>query len=167
MITVNIPLPAGGKYNNPKRIILHAIAQWIHIDESAARQLNVAARDYPALEWLALRGLSVHKIIDVNGNTIVCRHDTQQAFHAKGHNTDTLGLEFEVPGKHTYTSFIEIINSNWVSDTQFTAGVNEVRSWLYQWGLTPNDVFTHQQIDPDRKQDPGNGFPLNNFINIL
>jgi len=101
----NIPLPAGASHNAPQRIILHAMGEFIDTD----------GRDYFAADFLKKLGLSAHMLITPSGVAIKCREYNQGAYHAKGYNTNTLGIEFLVPGLHTYESFLEAINSEYLS----------------------------------------------------
>ena len=98
-------LKHGPKNNNPKRIIVHAMGQHIVQDNDILF----------APDFLDSVGLSAHCLIDPSGEVIRCRNDNEGAWHAKGFNTDSLGIEFLVEGVHDYASFLEAIKSNYIT----------------------------------------------------
>ncbi len=157
MNTAYIPLHKGPKEQTPKRIIVHAMAEYIHINEKDADELNIEKRDYHAVEWLKVLGLSAHAFAIPSGLIIESRRPDQGAWHAKGHNEDTLGIEFLVPGLHDYVSFVEAIKKTYLTNKQYQAG----KAWVLDQ-IKTNEIETierHSDIDPSRKVDPGNGFP--------
>ena len=156
----NIPLPAGASHNAPQRIILHAMAEFIDTD----------GRDYFAVNYLKKIGLSYHIFNTPSGVAIKCREFTEGAYHAKGHNTNTLGTCFMVPGLHTYESFLEAINSKYVTDAAFKTGLEVVREYLNRMPPGPElqeVIKTHAELNPGRKFDPGKGFPFSDFLDAL
>ena len=66
-----------------------------------------------------------------------------------------------------YTSFLETMKTDYLTSFQFTTGLNIYREWLNKYSLSIKDIATHNKLDPKRKQDPGSGFPLNEFISTL
>lgn len=139
----------GGGENKPKRIIVHAIAEFLK-DNSYAPY------------FIESIGLSAHAYITPSGVTIRSRSDNEVAYHAKGHNQDTLGVELLIPGEHDYGSFLEAIKNNYVTSEQYRALLILVRdNWMREYGITK--VLRHSDIDPDRKKDPGAGFPWEDF----
>ena len=110
-------------------------------------------------------GLSAHGLIAPNGDTYVCRDDDQGAYHARGYNRDSLGVEFLVQGHHDYGSFIEAIKSPWVSEEQLEAGIAAVKGWVDAYHIPRDRVVRHSDISPGRKVDPGAGFPWEDFLN--
>lgn len=151
--TVNILLPKGLKTNSPKKIIIHAMGQFIE--------------GTYAPYFLKEIGLSAHYLVDPSGVRIRCRQDEQGAYHAKGHNTDSLGIEFLVAGNHNYQTFLEEIERHYVTEKQFWSGLYVVRNWMEKFQIIRPYIQTHSEIDPQRKKDPGGGFPLERFFNEL
>ena len=154
---IKIHLPKGLKHNQPKKIVLHTMAEFINYD----------GEDMYAPYFLRKIGLSAHSLITPIGQEILCRYPTEGAYHAKGHNTDSLGLEFLMQGVHTYESFLETLKTPYLSAAAFDKGVEVVKGWMDKFDIPIEEVVTHQEIDPDRKYDPGTGFPLEEFKNEL
>ncbi len=149
--------PNGGGSQNPTRLIIHSMAEIIDTEE----------KDYPAEEWLNHLGLSAHFLIRPNGDILKMRHTKTMAWHAKGHNTDTVGIEFLVPGLHTYETFLDAIQTDWVSNEQWEAGLELSNGIIDYFGIPVDRVLRHSDISPGRKKDPGEGFDWNEFINRL
>lgn len=157
MIVSKLPLHKGAAHNSPKKIVIHSMSEFL-------KHGGYYIHAYTLLRKL---GISAHRFIDPAGNMIISRDDTQGAYHAKGHNTDTLGVEFLVPGYHSYDEFLEAIKEPYITDKAFDTGIVLVKAWMNKWNIELDEVVTHSKIDPDRKFDPGAGFPLEDFLNNL
>lgn len=158
MAIANIPLYKGNIHNDPKRIVIHAMGEFIEYENG---------EHVHAYELLRKLGYSAHRLITPSGDVIKLREDTQGAYHAKGHNTNTLGVEFLVPGVHDYESFLAALKTPYMTPSQFKMGVTVVKAWMIRWDIELEDVVTHSEIDPSRKYDPGTGFPLEEFKDEL
>jgi len=154
-------LEHGSDQQSPSRIIIHAMAEYIHIDAAASTALKIPAGDYHAHEFLNLSGLSAHILGTPSGVRIRCREDNEGAWHAKGHNTNSLGYEFLVPGLHDYGSFLATIKRPYLTAEQYEAGIEQVRDWVKNHNIKRMD--RHSDVDPVRKKDPGDGFPWKQF----
>ena len=148
----NKPLPKGAKYQTPHRVILHAMGEFIKLDSGNKH----------AYDFLKGIGLSAHALICPDGTVIRCREDNQGAYHAKGYNKDSLGVEFLVKGAHTYSSFKKAIKKPYLTFEQHVAGVELIRDWYSKYDITSID--THSSLSPKRKKDPGSAFPLAQFL---
>jgi len=84
MLEAQIPLDAGFDNHSPKRIVIHAMGEYIDTEPV----------DYHAVDWLRKLGLSAHAFITPSGVVIRGRKDAQGAYHAKGYNAGSLGVEF-------------------------------------------------------------------------
>ena len=118
-----------------------------------------------APDFLDKYGLSAHSLITPAGDNIRCRLDDEIAWHARGYNTNSLGCEVLVSGKHDYGSFIEAIKYNWLTETQYKALLYQVREWLELYPI--KRIAKHSDLSPGRKVDPGNGFDWLRFCNDL
>lgn len=145
--TLYMRLNKGGVYQFPDRIVLHAMSEYIE--------------GLYAVDFLKNIGLSVHAMITPDGKIIRCRNDNEGAYHAKGFNTNSLGVEFLVGGRHSYTSFLAAIQKPYVSKEQYEAGVYLVKSWMKEYDIIK--VHEHSYLSPRRKFDPGPGFPRIQF----
>jgi len=135
----------------PELIVLHAMGENIRDDKV-----------YPAVEWLDHEGFSAHALATPGGSIIRLREDDEIAWHAKGFNTNSLGIEFLVKGEHSYFSFLEAMKGEYITALQYWAGVWQVRQWLNLWPI--KRIATHRELSPGRKYDPGDGFPLRKFL---
>lgn len=155
MKIADMPLPAGRSKQTPSRIVIHAMAEYIDTDD----------RDYDARSWLEKLGLSVHALITPSGVVIRCRSDRQGGYHARGYNTDSLGVEILVPGLHTYETFLDALQTPYYTTKQYSALVELVTSWRESYNIAHID--RHSDLSPGRKVDPGAGFPWSQFCDGL
>ncbi len=144
------PSEFGNKHNVPKTIVVHSMGEFI-----------LDPHPIHATDFLVKLGYSAHALVSPNGDIYVCRDDDQGAYHARGYNTDSLGIEFLVAGHHGYVTFLEKIKSPFVTDDQWAAGVEAVKNWLAAYHI--KQLVRHSDISPGRKVDPGAGFPWDEF----
>lgn len=139
-----------------ERVVIHAIAEYIEDDRS---------RVWPVWDYLEYRGLSCHFLVMPSGVVIRGRRCGDVAWHAKGFNLDSYGVEVVVPGLHNYGSFLRRIHeADWVTDAAYAAVVETARRLCHRSGLSADALVRHSDIDPSRKQDPGHGFPWDPFV---
>jgi len=150
------PLENGARRNNPKMIVVHCMGEFL-----------LDPHPIHASDFLAKIGLSAHVLITPTGDAIICRDDDQGAYHAKGYNTNSLGIEFLVPGHHTYGTFLETIKSPYVGTEQWEAGVTAVRRWREAYDIPLTKIFRHSDLSPGRKVDPGTGFDWDKFLDEI
>lgn len=146
----------GDSINNPKRIVVHCMGEFI-----------VDPEPKHAPDFLDEYKLSAHALVAPNGDIYLCRDDDERAWHARGYNTDSLGIEFLVEGEHTYATFIEAIKTQYLTTDQWEAGITAVRSWIDAYDISINAIDRHSDLSPGRKVDPGEGFPWQDFLNRL
>ena len=99
MEVINRQSPYGTSTQQPNRIILHSIAEYIRFEGELLY----------APEFLEKIKLSAHALIAPDGTLIRTRQDKEGAYHAKSHNKNTLGVEIMVAGEHDYSSFLKTI----------------------------------------------------------
>jgi AmpD protein len=150
--------PYGAPHQSkPTMIVIHAMAEYVLADEG---------EDYDhAADFLQRLGLSAHVLAAPDGTLYRCRGDDEGAYHARGFNTDSLGIEVLVPGRHDYGSFLRAIGAEWVSNAQYAAVVQQCREWMKLYGI--KTVVRHSDLSPGRKLDPGAGFPWARFMEDL
>lgn len=153
MTIIREPLEAGASVQTPRMIVVHCMGEFI-----------LDPKPIHATDFLAKLGLSAHALVAPDGDVYLCRDDDQGAYHARGYNTDSLGIEFLVEGHHNYGSFIEKIKSPYVSEEQLKAGVKAVKSWVKAYNIPREKIVRHSDISPGRKVDPGAGFPWGDFL---
>lgn len=142
----------GHKTQTPNRIVVHSMAEY----------LDFEPEDIYAPDFLKKLGLSAHVLITPEGVEIRQRHDHEGAWHAKGFNKDSLGVEILVKGVHTYGSFLKEIKKDYVTEEQFETLVNLCRGWIEKHDI--KHVDRHSDLSPGRKFDPGSGFDWNRFL---
>ena len=146
---INMPSIHGRENLEPTAIVIHAIGEYIRLE----------GEDVYAPRFLRSRGESAHAFITPSGEVIVARNNDQVAWHARAHgfNFKSIGVEFMVPGAHTWDTFRKAIQTDWVREVQYKAGVQFVKDLLDLYPI--GDIVEHSAIDPERKVDPGSGFP--------
>ena len=153
---INIPsIHGSNKPLDASAIVVHAAAEYIRL----------ADKDIHIVDFLRSRGQSAHAFVLPSGDIIRTRRDDQIAWHCKaqGFNWKSLGMEFLVPGAYIYDDFLEKIKAHWVTEEQYAAGVQLAMEWRASKKL----VVRHCDVDPDRKEDPGEGFPWHAFLSDI
>ena len=140
-------LSKGAAVQVPDQIIIHAMGEYIG--------------GVHAVDFLKNIGLSAHAFVTPDGKIIRSRHDHQGAYHAKGYNTNSLGVEFLVKGDYNYYTFLDAIQKSYLTNIQYRAGVFLIKRWLSKFNIA--QISTHRYLSPVRKFDPGPGFPLKAF----
>jgi N-acetylmuramoyl-L-alanine amidase len=143
----------GGAHNQPNMIVIHCMAEYVK---------DVDGKYIFAPRALENMGLSAHVLVAPNGDLYRCRDDNEGAYHAKDFNTDSLGIEILVSGKHDYASFSNAIKTDWATEQQFKSAVAQCREWVKLYGITK--IVRHSDLSPGRKIDPGAGFKWGKFL---
>jgi N-acetyl-anhydromuramyl-L-alanine amidase AmpD len=145
------PSEFGASSNTPKMIVVHSMGEFI-----------TDPHPIHATDFLIKMGYSAHALVSPNGDIYICRDDDQGAYHARGYNTDSLGVEVLVEGNHNYGTFLETIKTDWVKPEQMVALTKVVKNWLSAYDI--KRLVRHSDISPGRKVDPGDGFDWDGFI---
>lgn len=149
-----------GKPQSPHTIVLHALAEYIDVDDT---------EDLSGWEQVDKLKLAVHFYVTPSGVVLQSLPLDTMGAHAKGHNIDTVGIEFLVSGLYTYQSFVKAIDKPWLTPQQLQAGkelIQHILDKTKKYGTEETSITTltsHHFIDPDRKFDPGLGFPYGEF----
>lgn len=152
MKIVHLYNPYGAAHQTPTKIVIHAMAEYVFCEGEYVH----------APEFLKNQSYSVHAIAAPDGTIYRCRNDDEGAYHARGFNAGTLGIEVLLAGKHDYESFERGIKTPYVTDAQYQATVEQCREWMHLHNIT--EVVRHSDLSPGRKVDPGNGFPWKRFL---
>lgn len=143
-------IPHGFNGNQPRRIIVHCMAE----------SIDYADQRMDAPDFLRHVGLSCHAMVRPNGTLIHCREDDEGAYHAKGHNQNTLGIELLVPDAHNLVQLKDRVQSTWLSAAQFETLAGWVRDKMRRHEIDRDLVKRHSDLDPERRWfDPGPSFP--------
>jgi len=133
------------------RLVFHSMMEFLTLEGLHATQF---------LEEEA--GYSAHYLITPSGTIIKTVDIKNIAWHAAGFNRTSIGIEWLVPGYATLAEFYNIIKTDWVTESAFRAGVELVKNLNVTCNFKNFD--THTFLSPDRKQDPGDGFPLSELM---
>lgn len=147
-------LPHGGGKQTPELIVIHSMAEYV-----------IDGKPYHAVNFLNKYEYSAHSLIAPEGTNYRCREDNFIAWHAKGFNKNSLGMEILVPGGHDYAGFVERIKTPYVTDEQYVAALAQVKEWLDLWPI--KQIKRHSDLSPGRKVDPGSGFDMQGFLHDL
>lgn len=162
-------LEHGGGHQEPTLAVVHAMAYQIDVTSDlieAYPQLESRAGErLYAATFLDAIGLSAHVLVAPNGERIRCRRDDEIAWHAKGHNENSVGIEVLVPGVFTYGDFLARIAEPWPSQAQLLSTAAQLHEWSIRWPI--KRIEGHSTLSPERKQDPGKGFPWGRLMALL
>lgn len=165
--TMTTPLLGRGWHGGPvRRLVVHSMAEYVVNKDAKAGPVGRVA----AHVWLGATGLSAHALIRPDGTVCECVPLNQRAYHARGFNDRTVGVELLVAGDHDYGSFAQALGwdlDGWAAvpeiDRPPQPYAPEQYSSLAWWleraaaelGLGWDAVTSHDRLDPTRKFDPG------------
>jgi len=152
MKTINQLIPYGGGSQKPDRIVVHSMGEYVQGNDDRFLHASAFLADYK---------LSTHILVTPDGDLIRCHKDNEIAWHAKRFNTNSLGIAFLVSGEHNYVTFINAIKEQYLTGVQYAAGIEMVNHWQRLYDI--KSVDRHSDLSPNRKVDPGEGFPWEDF----
>ncbi len=165
-MVINKPSSRGASSQIPNRAIIHAMAEFIHYKGKFRHAVEFLEMIEYQYKGEPRKGLSAHKLYAPNGDIFKCRENNQGALHAAGHNVNTVGAEYLVAGEHDYTSFLKTIQYPYLSETQFLKSCEDIREdWVGKEGIML--FLRHSDVSPERKIDPGEGFPWDEFLKTI
>lgn len=120
------------------------------------------------------RKVSWHACTDSDG-VVWCVRDTDTAWHCRGANDYSLGLE--LTGEVNYWGHKDV-DTSW-QHLAVTEAAKVAAIWCHRWNINPvwisaeaarygeSGIVTHAVMDPARRTDPGINFPANDFIRFV
>ncbi len=115
----------------------------------------------------AHRTLGIHYVIDKNGRVEAGVPENQMANHAKGNNSDSIGIELVNRGDGV----------DEYSENQLGMLVAALRSIMRRWGIPKSAIVGHSSVDTryfecggrriKTKPDPGPAFPWQRVLDVL
>lgn len=152
-----IDLPAGKSgINKPDTIIWHASSEWVY-DTLTKKWFHV-------FDFWKINNWSVHYSILPWGGIVTHKSIFDIAYHAQNNNFNTIGIECILGGFNPYERFVERIKNDWVMPEQIKSGHKLIKRIKEQAHI--KTITTHHLVDPLRKPDPGEGFPLEEFTEV-
>jgi N-acetyl-anhydromuramyl-L-alanine amidase AmpD len=110
-------------------------------------------------------GLSVHYLIMPDGRKIRGVGDDFVAWHAKGYNHSSIGIELLVEGVWDYAEWRERIKlPTAYNRAQWNSAAKLVAELCGKYDIPMHRVTTHHLLDIRRKFDPGEGFGFAQFM---
>ncbi|MBK1647567.1 hypothetical protein CKO36_02885 [Rhabdochromatium marinum] len=111
--------------------------------------------------------ISIHYVIGRDGSIVSMVPESQVAYHVRGHNQDSIGIELVNDGD----------GMDPFDATQIDRLIALLRELLERYGLDVTAIKSHAELDDStidcngiemkRKQDPGQAFPWQRVLNAL
>jgi N-acetyl-anhydromuramyl-L-alanine amidase AmpD len=152
-----VPVTGKAREGSVRKIVLHATGG---PDCDASRSFRGGTLEGIVQHFLRNRSrISIHYVIGRDGRVVAMVPESQIAWHVRGHNQDSIGIELvnDGDGIDQYT------------DPQIDSLIELLRGLLERHGLGVDAVKTHDELDDStivcngvvikRKQDPGRAFP--------
>jgi N-acetyl-anhydromuramyl-L-alanine amidase AmpD len=165
----------GGGDQTPTMLVIHSMGEYIEFSKAAKdwcvkndhKNKDLTVGTYHAHEWLQHDGTSAHFLLKPDGDFIKQRSTKKICWHAKGFNTNSVGIEVLVPGTYNYETFLEAIKKDWVSDIQYKSLIDMSQGIIDYFKIKKDRIVRHSDISPGRKFDPGVGFKWEYFLDSL
>lgn len=161
----DVPVQGKARTGPVRQIVIHATGG---PDCNPSRSFRSGTLDGILGHFLRNRGtISVHYVIGRDGALVRMVPETRVAYHVRGHNADSIGIELinDGDGKDPFP------------DAQMSALADLLRGILERHGLVYADIKAHSQLDDSyltcggqrikRKQDPGQAFPWSRLERLL
>ena len=166
MVIKEIYTGIGGGIQTPTLLLIHAMGERIVVEKSfKLKNRTIDKGIYHAHDWLVLLGLSAHFLQNPDGSFIKQAPTNKICYHAKGFNSNSVGIEVLVEGEYTYETFKEKIKTDWVTQSQYDTLVDLSNDIIDYWNI--KEVKRHSDVSPERKVDPGSGFDWEWYYNQL
>ncbi len=108
--------------------------------------------------------ISTHYLISRSGIIFQMVPDDKRAWHAgvsrwgsiEDVNSHSIGIEFQCAGKgDVYEPFTK---------EQIQSGIELCHRLVNRYHISPENIVGHEHVAPERKTDPGSGFPWHLFV---
>lgn len=157
-----ISMPSRWKKRRLRYAVVHSMGEYVVGSDGVARH---------APKHLDFSKLSCHAFCTPTGEIIQSVPTEFMAWHVKGHNSESIGLEFLVPGEHTWTTFLKAINGSTdpYAEVQYRAAGWWFGTYMKQWGLELEDLVGHHHLNSE-KPDPGRAFnwiKLRDYVQVF
>lgn len=132
------------------RIILHAVGEYLHHEGEW-----VHYTEYFRWAW-EYNGICYHYTVEPDGRIVKLLDESIICGHAKGHNTDSIGIALILPGQHTEESLREGISKQWITEQQYES-LSDYYSLKRHLQLTTHNAVDNRYLSPGYKLkiDPG------------
>lgn len=150
-------------------LIIHSHAEWvIDTQDDGGKGRGFV---WHCTDWLRAIGLSCHAWCLPDGRIVREVDSWNIAYHARGFNDRSIGMEFVVAGVLSYAEFLNAMDqppdAGLYSDAQYESGAGWYAARIREHGLSVSQIDTHMGIDPERKHDPGRAFDLPRFLQMV
>jgi len=138
----------------------------VHTAEGGREALGIA-------KYLAKvdRPASAHSIVD-DKSIINLLPDDFTAFHVRGHNSNSLGIEISYFasdwGKDkAYEDAVIAMAAKWCAEKSELYNIVPRRLNREEWLAGKQGFISHAELDPSRRTDPGMNFPWEQFFTLI
>lgn len=117
------------------------------------------------------RVVSAHAVVD-DLRIVSLLPDDFTAFHVRGHNSKSLGLELSYYASNwgvdkTFETGIIANAAKWASDKCEAYNIPPRRLTRQEWLTGQKGFISHAELDPERRTDPGMNFPWEQFFTLI
>jgi len=117
------------------------------------------------------RTASAHVVID-NEKIVNLLPDDFTAFHVRGQNSKSLGLEIAYYASQwgtdkEYEKEVIAMSAKWAADKVKAYDIPVRRLNQTEWLKGQKGFISHAELDPERRSDPGMNFPWEQFFTLI
>lgn len=145
-----------GGTNKPTHIVIHTMQGSYAGSQSWARKSSAQRKKESGV---ASQSSAQYYLKSSNGEVTQMVSEDQAAYHARGWNSKSIGLEHEG----------WVNQPSWYTDAMYRSSARIVCDMAARWDikLDREHVISHQQIDPARRTDPGPHWDWTYYMSLL